>query len=92
MQRVDQGKQIVALAKRDGLCLKPDARRNTPDACSAVERGRQDNGAHPALLIIVGCLQQERGLARVHRSVIEVKLCHADPLTQLSSAEKSTET
>ncbi len=67
---------VVGADERDCAGAQADARFDAAGPVTRVDRGREEQRAHPALPIIMAGLQQHRALAGVHRCIIEVDLGH----------------
>src|SRR6478672_8143544 len=62
--------------ERAHLALHAQARGDDALAGAVVDRGGVDEDLLPALLVVVRDLQEDRGLARVHRGVAEIEFGH----------------
>jgi len=68
--------------KGNRLRFKPDTRRNPATPGAIIEGRNQDNRAHAALLIIVGCLQQHGRFSGIHCRVTEIEFGHGNYFTR----------
>ena len=84
--RLNRGEQVEPGPEQSGRCGQPDARADLaglrPRQCRVVGGGPQHH-RHAALAIIMGGLQEDGRLARVHRAVCEVELGHASPISAI---------
>ena len=73
----DLALQVVVAFERDAFRAQADARGHHAGAGAVVQARGEDRHAHAALAVVVRRLQQRRGLAGVHRRIIEIELGHA---------------
>mmetsp|Transcript_5758 Transcript_5758/g.18186 ORF Transcript_5758/g.18186 Transcript_5758/m.18186 type:complete len:202 (-) Transcript_5758:36-641(-) len=68
--------EVRGRVERLRVLPEADARRDAARARAVVERRRQQQHLHAALLVVVRGLQERGRLARVHRRVVEIELPH----------------
>ena len=72
----DAVEEVVLGVEGLGLRRDPEARADHAFAVLGVERRGEEQGAHAALAVVVGRLEQHGRFAGVHRGVGEVELGH----------------
>jgi len=73
---LDPREEIGIAAIDVGRGLDADAAGDAPFAAAIVEIGGQQVGLHPALVVVVAGLQQQRALAGIHGRIVEVEFRH----------------
>lgn len=68
--------QVGVGIESDRIRLQPNARTDFSRAKAIVELRRKQQGAHASFAVVVARLEQDRGLARIHRGVIKVQFRH----------------
>ncbi len=72
----DAREKVVAVSEHLRIAVEADARGNVATIFLAVVARDEQHRVHPALAVIVGCLQEHGRLAGIHGRVVEVEFCH----------------
>ncbi len=76
MLACNPGMEVVCLRIELRRCIDADARGDAAIVGGCVERRREQQRPHAALLVVVRGLQQDGGFSCIHRGVGEVELRH----------------
>ena len=72
----DKTGHVAVGVKHGGSCLQPDARPDPSLADTIVKLCREQHGIHPALAVIVRCLQKDGAFAGIHCGIGKIELGH----------------